>query len=76
VTSGPNFPCANGALIPSLEKTLDYAYAVVIKMQNEGMKSLSPKQECVTDFQEHKDNFMKGSVFTTPCRSWYVSSED
>ena len=70
VTSGPNFPCANGALIPALEMTIDYAYAVAYKIQSEGIKSLYPLAECVKDFQEHKDEFMKDTVFADNCRSW------
>lgn len=72
VTSGPNFPLANGALVPCLEKCIQYAFDAAQKIQTQGIKSLSVKQEAVDDFQEHKDAIMKDLVWSSACRSWCV----
>lgn len=72
VASGPNFPLANGALVPCLEQCISYAFAAAQKIQREGIKGLTPKPEAVDDFQEHKDALMKDLVWTSGCRSWYV----
>ena len=68
--SGPNFPVGNGSLIPCLEMSIKYAYQVVKKMQSEGIKSLSPRQEAVDDFQEYKDSVMEEMVWSGSCVSW------
>lgn len=72
VASGPNFPLANGTLIPCLERCISYAFEAADKIRREGIRSLSPKHKAVNDFQEHKDALMKDLVWTSGCRSWYV----
>ncbi|OAL56021.1 FAD/NAD(P)-binding domain-containing protein [Pyrenochaeta sp. DS3sAY3a] len=71
VASGPNFPLANGGLIPCLEKNIEYAFKAVERMQRTGIKSMHPKVKAVDDFQEHKDSLMEDLVWSAPCRSWY-----
>ncbi|KIW84799.1 hypothetical protein Z517_00187 [Fonsecaea pedrosoi CBS 271.37] len=71
ITSGPNSPTANGALIPCFEFCLRFAYNAAEKLMTENIKSITPKQEAVDDFQEHKDSVMKDLVWTSSCRSWY-----
>ena len=71
VASGPNFPLANGTLIPCLEKCVSYALEAARKIQTEGIKSLFPLEAAVNDFQDHKDSLMKDLVWTSGCRSWY-----
>jgi hypothetical protein len=72
VASGPNFPLANGSLVPCLERCVLYAFEAASKISREGIKSLTPKKGAVDEFQEHKDSVMKDLVWTSPCRSWYV----
>ncbi|KAL7943775.1 hypothetical protein V8C42DRAFT_100833 [Trichoderma barbatum] len=71
MATGPNFPLANGSLLFSLEQTVRYALRAVEKIQTQGVKSLSPTQAAVDDFQEHKDALMEQLVWTSSCRSWY-----
>jgi hypothetical protein len=68
--SGPNFPLANGCLIPCLENNIKYAYATAKKIQYDGIKCLWPKQEAVDDYQEYKDSLMDDLVWTGSCSSW------
>ena len=75
VTSGPNFPLANGCLIPCLERCVHYAFDAVEKIRTQNIKSLSPSTAAVNDFQEHKDSLMKDLVWTSECRSWYKNGE-
>ncbi|KAK1761804.1 hypothetical protein QBC33DRAFT_582134 [Phialemonium atrogriseum] len=75
LASGPNFPLANGALVPCLEQCISYALAAAQKIQREGIKGLTPKPEAVDDFQEHKDALMKDLVWTSGCRSWYKNGK-
>ncbi|OAL40668.1 hypothetical protein AYO20_00404 [Fonsecaea nubica] len=71
LSSGPNFPLAQGTLIPCLERTINYAYDAVLKLQRQGIKSLSPKPEAVQEFLEHKDAVMRDLAWSSGCRSWY-----
>jgi hypothetical protein len=71
VMSGPNAPIGNGPVIPALEKALDYAFAVVRKIQREDIAFVDPKQEAVDEFIEHRNVYMQDMVWTDRCRSWY-----
>ena len=68
MTSGPNAPLANGPALPALEKALDYAFSVARKMTREKIAYLFPKRECVDEFIEHKDEYMKLMVWSERCR--------
>jgi len=68
--SGPNFPLANGCLIPCLETNIKYAFAAAKKIRYDGIKCLSPKPGAVDDYQEYKDSLMKDLVWTGSCASW------
>lgn len=71
VTSGPNFPLANGSLIPCLELTVDYAFKAAQKLSTQSITSLSPKSVAVDDFQQYKDALMPDLAWSSGCRSWY-----
>jgi hypothetical protein len=47
---------------------------MVDRWQTENFHSFSPKPEAVQDFIEHKDAFMKNTVWQQECRSWYKSN--
>jgi len=47
---------------------------MVDRWQTENIHSFSPKPEAVQDFIEHKDAFMKNTVWQQECRSWYKSN--
>jgi hypothetical protein len=70
VAGGPNFPFANGSVIPSLEATLKYAFEAVRKIQRQNIKCLHPIPAAVDDFQQYKDAIMNDMVWTSNCRSW------
>ncbi|KKP02329.1 hypothetical protein THAR02_05579 [Trichoderma harzianum] len=71
----PNFPLANGSLVACLEQTLKYGFRAVKKVQTQGLGSVSPTREAVSDFQEHKDAIIEKMVWTSPCRSWYKNGK-
>ena len=68
MTSGPNAPLANGPALPALEKALDYALSVARKMSRENIAYVFPKKECVAEFIEHKNEYMKLMVWSEGCR--------
>lgn len=68
--SGPNFPLANGCLLPCLEQNVRYAFEAVRKIQHDGIQSIVPKTEAIDDFQEYKDSLMNDLVWSDHCVSW------
>ena len=70
VIGGPNFPIANGTLVPCLEASLRYTFKAVEKIQKDGIKVMFPKQEAVDEYQIHKDSLMKDMVWSSNCHSW------
>ena len=70
VVCGPNFPIANGTLVPCLEASLRYAFKAVEKIQRDGIRAMFPKQEAVDEYQIHKDSLMKDMVWSSSCHSW------
>jgi hypothetical protein len=70
VPTGPNSPAAHGTFLACVEGYLNYAFNIVERLMTENIKSVSPKQEAVDDFQQHKDNIANDLVWTSGCRSW------
>ena len=44
---------------------------MIDRLQTENIRSFEPKLEAVCDFSEHRDKYMKGTVWNTDCGSWY-----
>lgn len=70
---GPNSPVGNGPVLIGIEAQLDYILKLINRYQTENIHSISPKMEAVEDFMEHKNNYMKRTVWEFDCRSWYKS---
>ncbi|KIM44457.1 hypothetical protein M413DRAFT_24952 [Hebeloma cylindrosporum] len=71
---GPNSPIGNGPLLIAIEAQADYMLKMMNRLQTENIHSFSPKPDAVQDFIEHKDAFMKNTVWEQECRSWYKSN--
>ena len=72
---GPNCPIGNGPVLCAIEAQADWMLQVIDRYQCNNIYSFSPKQEAINDFIEHKNNFMKDTVWSEPCRSWYKSNQ-
>src|SRR5271170_8285663 len=44
---------------------------MIFKMQTEDVLSLDVKREVVKELNEHTQEYLKGTVFSAKCRSWY-----
>jgi hypothetical protein len=58
------------------EYQADYMLKLVDRYQTHNISTFSPRADAVKDFIDHKNNFMKGTVWADPCRSWYKSQAD
>ena len=71
-----SFPCLSSLLLSHVEPKLpeaqmDYFLKLINRYQTENIHSISPKKEAIEDFVEHKDKYMKRTVWESDCRSWY-----
>ncbi|PPR04643.1 hypothetical protein CVT24_011861 [Panaeolus cyanescens] len=55
------------------ELQVEYILKMVDRYQTENIHSFAPKREAVEDYVCYRDHFMKGSVWSQGCRSWYKS---
>lgn len=72
---GPNCPIGNGPVLSAIEYQADWMLQCVDRYQTSNIHSFAPKMEAVDDFLKHKDEFMKGTVWGDPCRSWYKANQ-
>jgi hypothetical protein len=72
---GPTWPVENGSVMGPLGMVAQYAIQIIKKMQSEFIKSIAPKQDITDLFNAHTQEFMKQTVWTSSCRSWYRNNE-
>lgn len=68
---GPGATWSNGTLLPSIETTIEYSVKCMKKMQSEGIKAMSVKQEALDEIYAHFDEFHRTTVWQEECRSWF-----
>lgn len=72
---GPTWPVENGSVMGPLGTVAEYAIQFIKKMQGEDIKSIAPKQDITDLFNEHCQEFIKHTVWTEECRSWYRNND-
>lgn len=65
----------NGGLIPQMEWAGLYALKWIEKMAKERIHSIDPKQEAIDDFNVYSQEYLKRTVYTSHCRSWYKNNK-
>lgn len=71
---GPNSPIGNGPVLSAIEAQANYICQWIDRYQTYNIKTFAPTKEAISDFIAHKDEFMKRSVWSDPCRSWYKAA--
>ena len=69
--AGPNYPVSNGSLVAAIQINAVYFYHCINKMQTQNIKSLEVRQDACDDYNTHVQEWLKRSVWTAPCSSWY-----
>ncbi|CAK3851030.1 sterigmatocystin biosynthesis monooxygenase stcW [Lecanosticta acicola] len=72
---GPTWPVENGSVMGPLHSVSEYAIQIIKKMQNENIKSWTPRQDITDDFNSHVQEWIKHTVWKENCRSWYKNNE-
>ncbi|KAL2159318.1 hypothetical protein VTH06DRAFT_2753 [Thermothelomyces fergusii] len=68
---GPNSAVGVGSLSRMLEAEVDYAVAVVRKLQREDYAAAERRPERVRDFMQYVDVYFRDTVYVGGCRTWY-----
>ncbi|KAI9162661.1 FAD-binding monooxygenase moxY [Paramyrothecium foliicola] len=69
--AGPTFPVDNGGLIGPLSYVSSYVVQVLRKMQSEYVRSIVPKQDITDAFNRHCQEWIRHTIWSDDCRSWY-----
>lgn len=72
---GPSWPIGNGSVMGPLEAVGDYIIKFLKKMQREMVSSFAVRQDITDAFNEHVQEYMKDTVWSDSCRSWYKDHE-
>ena len=68
---GPNSPVGHGTLLGCMEWSADYIIKWARKIQEEDIHSIDVTQGAVSDYNTYTEEFMKRTVWSSGCRSWY-----
>ncbi|KAL3463950.1 FAD/NAD(P)-binding domain-containing protein [Aspergillus heterothallicus] len=68
---GPSAPIGHGSVFTLTEHIAKYITRILLKCQTEGIKSLAPSPQAVSEFSEHIATFMPRTSWAGPCRSWF-----
>ncbi|KAH8203068.1 hypothetical protein TruAng_002796 [Truncatella angustata] len=68
---GPFAPYGHGSVIPAIEVITRNIATFLHKFQTQNIKTVMPKKEAMADFRQHRDLFMKKTVWDAPCTSWF-----
>ncbi|KAL4944982.1 hypothetical protein BDV06DRAFT_232163 [Aspergillus oleicola] len=72
---GPSWPIQNGSVMAPLHSVSEYAIQLLKKMQNENIRSWVPRQGITDKFNEHVQEWVKHTVWSDDCRSWYKNND-
>ncbi|CAP65459.1 uncharacterized protein PODANS_6_9610, partial [Podospora anserina S mat+] len=68
---GPNSPVANGGLVQAIQAQGMYIYKCVRKMQTQGVRCMEVQRSVMDEYNEHAQAYLRGSMWTEGCQSWY-----
>jgi cation diffusion facilitator CzcD-associated flavoprotein CzcO len=75
VVNGPRGNWGQGCALPSHEVQIEYIIKCCRKMQEDGIRTMAPRQEVTSQLNAYMDAWhLKNSVWAEDCRSWYKVS--
>ncbi|CAG7921120.1 unnamed protein product [Penicillium olsonii] len=75
IFNGPNCPIAHGSLLAAMDSTADWIYKWCNKIASEDIKSVCVKRGALEDFNVYAQEFLKRTVWTGGCRSWFKNGQ-
>ncbi|KAI1426166.1 hypothetical protein F5Y12DRAFT_743197 [Xylaria sp. FL1777] len=68
---GPFAPYGHGSVLPAVEVIVRNIAMTIEKFQTQNIKSVAPKEAAVADFREHRNLYMKKTIWDMPCNAWF-----
>ncbi|GGC68563.1 flavin-containing monooxygenase [Undibacterium terreum] len=72
--TGPNTGLGHNSMIYMIESAVDYVLQAILSMQKQNIKSLEVKEAAAIDYNRHIQQKLKGTVWSSGCKSWYLNS--
>ena len=72
---GPNSPIGNISVIDVSETQANYIIECIAQLEQESGKALAPSPEAAEAFQQSLRDAMKGTVWVSGCKSWYLDPD-
>jgi cation diffusion facilitator CzcD-associated flavoprotein CzcO len=72
---GPNSPIGNISVIDVSETQTSYIMACIHRLESEPGRALVARREAALAFQAELREAMKGTVWVTGCKSWYLDPD-
>ncbi|BEJ11649.1 hypothetical protein CspHIS471_0201090 [Cutaneotrichosporon sp. HIS471] len=71
VSLGPSSPVAHGSILPCMEKMAHYIMKIMVKMQVEPIRAISPSKIAVEEFNQHRNSQLATTAWSDSCSSWF-----
>lgn len=72
---GPYGPLGQGSAMPVIESFVQYILQIIQHIQEEDIKSMTPKQHVIDQYAEHADLYNDRTVYNGDCRSWFKGNK-
>ncbi len=71
---GPNTGLGHSSMVYMIESQVQYALDAILKMRKQGMSVVDVRSEAQQKFVENMQSRLKGTVWASGCKSWYVNA--
>lgn len=68
---GPFAPYGHGSIVPFIEAVTRHITMVLEKFQTQNIKAFVPKRDAVAELKQHRELFLKRTIWNAPCSTWY-----
>ncbi|CAI7566118.1 unnamed protein product [Penicillium palitans] len=75
IFNGPNCPISHGSVLTQISWTCNYILRWAKKISSEDIKSIDVKKEAMEDYNVYCQEFLKRTVWSDECRSWYKNGK-
>jgi cation diffusion facilitator CzcD-associated flavoprotein CzcO len=69
---GPNTGLGHSSMVYMIESQVAHVMGALKEMRRRGAETLEVRPETVRDFNDHLDEQMQDTVWSTGCKSWYL----
>lgn len=75
IFNGPNCPIGHGSLLSVINWSSTYILRMIQKIASQNIKSVTVSRAACDDYNVYTQEFLKRTVWTSGCRSWYKNGK-